>query len=121
MKTEPADLAEEASDVPTSDLPTPEGDATDIDLEDREMKYREMVFEAGAAAADEFDTRVRLWRYNLMLAESRSGDHVTMEEVVLSRDITKEEQLQQSAGQALQVYRSHASYHFLANSFAVQP
>ncbi|XPS75139.1 hypothetical protein M3J09_007247 [Ascochyta lentis] len=77
LETEPAAILEEARSAPESTISTHEGDSV------REAAYREMVDEAVGAKADRFNMSVRLWKYNLMLAEGDDGACVDLRNITL--------------------------------------
>jgi hypothetical protein len=109
LRTEDATLSEEAQHVPLAGIPIPEDVNDDLEADNREMKYREMVDEAASAGATTFDMKFRLWQYNLLLAEAKEGDHVTIRDVDLDLgDGTDTEFVDDFADeQAIQVSRSH--------------
>lgn len=108
LDTEDTEIPEEMQPVPESEVPALSDGDEELEAENRNLMWRTMVLEAGHKKANRFDMGVRLWQYNLMLAEARTDNHVRMRDIVLDLGNDHEEE------QAIRVSYSHRLSYLLS-------
>lgn len=110
FRTEDADIEEEGKYVPLTEVPEPDAEGENMEVDKRETKYRDMVDAAVHVNAETFNMNVRLWQYNLMLAEARTADHVVMRNITLDLEHDGHDEISAedvADEHTLQVSRSH--------------